>query len=141
MTQLGTGEAFITALNEKGIPTPLVHTLLVAPASRMDVLEDFELSDSIRSSKLVRKYHEVDDRDSAYEILQEKLAMAAGASEKEIEEKKTKKEEPTTLEKILDNSITRQIGRTAANMITRSLLGAIGLGGRTTTRKKKSTWF
>ena len=141
MTQLGTGEAFITVLNEKGIPTPLVHTLLVAPASRMDVLEDFELSDSIRSSKLVRKYHEVDDRDSAYEILQEKLAMAAGDSEKEIEEKKTKKEEPTTLEKILDNSITRQIGRTAANMITRSLLGAIGLGGRTTTRKKKSTWF
>ena len=38
ITQLGIGEAFVTALNEKGIPTPLAHTLLRAPQSRMDIL-------------------------------------------------------------------------------------------------------
>ena len=40
LTQLGIGEAFVTILNEKGIPTPLVHTMLVPPQSRMDILSD-----------------------------------------------------------------------------------------------------
>jgi DNA helicase HerA-like ATPase len=38
LTQMGIGEAFVSLLNEKGIPTPLVHTYLVPPATRMDVL-------------------------------------------------------------------------------------------------------
>ncbi|MEL6674925.1 MAG: helicase HerA-like domain-containing protein [Bacteroidota bacterium] len=40
ITSLGIGEAFVTVLNEKGIPTPLVHTMLRAPQSRMDILTD-----------------------------------------------------------------------------------------------------
>ena len=43
ITQLGIGEAFITLLNEKGIPTPLAHTMLCAPRSRMNILEPSEL--------------------------------------------------------------------------------------------------
>ena len=38
LPRLGIGEALVTLLNEKGIPTPLVHTMLVSPHSRMDVL-------------------------------------------------------------------------------------------------------
>src|SRR5688572_9737498 len=56
LTQLGIGEALITALNEKGIPTPLVHTMLVPPRSRMDVLTDTEMDTLINQSKLVKKY-------------------------------------------------------------------------------------
>ena len=40
ITQLGIGEAFVTMLNEKGIPTPLVHTMILPPRSRMDILTD-----------------------------------------------------------------------------------------------------
>jgi uncharacterized protein len=40
LTQMGIGEAFVTLLNEKGIPTPLVHTLLCSPRSRMDILNE-----------------------------------------------------------------------------------------------------
>src|SRR6476620_1144307 len=40
LTQLGIGEAFVTTLNEKGVPTPLVHVLLAPPRSRMDILTD-----------------------------------------------------------------------------------------------------
>ena len=46
LTSLGIGEAAITALNEKGIPTPLAATLLRAPQSRMDILSESEI-DSI----------------------------------------------------------------------------------------------
>lgn len=147
ITQLGIGEAFVTMLNEKGIPTPLVHTMLVPPRSRMDILTDQEIDTLISHSKLVKKYAETVDSQSAYEILTAKLEEAAKKSEEEENEKEkggksaTRKEEKSTIEKVLDNSVTRQIGRTAANVITRSLLGALGLGGRSSSRSKKSGWF
>ncbi len=144
LTQLGIGEAFITILNEKGIPTPLVHTMLVPPQSRMDVLSDSEIETLVNKSKLAKKYAETDDTESAYEILNAKLEEAAARSEVREEEKKTsRRPQKSTIEKVLDNSVTRQIGRTAANVITRSLLGALGLGGRSSTRKRKnsSSWF
>ena len=144
LTQLGIGEAFVTLLNEKGIPTPLVHTMLVPPQSRMDILSDEEIQLLVNKSKLVKKYSETDDTESAYEILNAKMEEAAAKSEERIEEKKTsRRAEKSTIEKVLDNSVTRQMGRTAANVITRSLLGALGLGGRSNTRKRKnsSSWF
>lgn len=73
LTKLGTGEALVTVLNEKGMPTPLARTLLRAPMSRMDILTDKELDELISNSKLVVKYNEVINRESAYDILNEKL--------------------------------------------------------------------
>lgn len=52
LTELGIGEALITVLNEKGNPTPLVHCLLAAPHSRMDVLSDAEQEAIVANSKL-----------------------------------------------------------------------------------------
>ena len=142
MTQLGTGEAFVTLLNEKGIPTPLVHTMLVPPSSRMDILSEGELVDIINHSKIKKKYEQTIDSESAYEILTAKMEEAANrtAETAASSSSSSKKEEKSTVEKILDSSVTRQIGRTAANIITRSLLGALGLGGRSSARKKTS-WF
>lgn len=145
LTQLGIGEAFITLLNEKGIPTPLVHTMLVPPRSRMDILTDLEIDGLVNKSKLVKKYAETEDSESAYEILNAKLEEAARKTAEEKDEKAaarpSRKEEKSTVEKVLDNSVTRQIGRTAANVLTRGLLGALGLGGRSSTRRKKNSWF
>jgi hypothetical protein len=76
LTKLGIGEALVTALNEKGIPTPLAATMLRAPMSRMDILEDNELKDLIKTSKLIPKYNEEVDRESAYEMLSEKIEQA-----------------------------------------------------------------
>ena len=83
LTSLGIGEALISALDEKGRPTPLAATLLRAPMSRMDVLSDSELESVIKSSKLVKKYGQIIDRDSAYEMLNEKIEKAEKAAEKE----------------------------------------------------------
>src|SRR5690606_6137904 len=73
ITSLGIGEALISVLNEKGIPTPLAHTMLRAPRSRMDILSDGELKDLLESSTLTHKYNLTTDRESAYEILTKKI--------------------------------------------------------------------
>lgn len=76
ITQMGTGEALVTALDEKGIPTPLAVTAIRAPESRMDVLSTNEIDQIVVSSKLALKYNQVIDRESAYEILNRKILHA-----------------------------------------------------------------
>jgi len=83
LTSLGIGEALVSVLDEKGRPTPLAATLLRAPMSRMDVLTNSELKSVIKKSDLVKKYDEVIDRESAYEILTEKIEKAEKLAEKE----------------------------------------------------------
>ena len=68
-------------LNEKGIPTPLVHTMLFPPRSRMDILSDSEINSLIGRSKMAAKYNQVMDSESAYEILNEKIAQAEKRTE------------------------------------------------------------
>ena len=139
ITELGIGEALVTMLNEKGIPTPLAHTMLCSPRSRMDILTDEEISSINAKSKLVAKYNQEIDSYSAYEILTAKLEVAAQKQEDEKPvSKKAEKEEPSTFETIANNSVVKSIARTAGNTIVRSLLGALGIGGRST---KKSSWF
>ena len=142
LTQLGIGEAFVTLLNEKGIPTPLVHVMLCAPRSRMDVLTRDEIDRINSASKLVSKYAEDIDRESAYEILTAKLEQAAAnpPGEDNTRGGKTPKPEPSTFEKMAENTVVKSMMRTAGNTLVRSLLGAIGLGGRSS-RSKKSSWF
>lgn len=138
ITQLGIGEALVTMLNEKGIPTPLAHTMLCAPRSRMDILTESEIEKLVASSKLVSKYNQEVDSKSAYEILTAKLQEAAENNQQEEEEKKPQKEEPSTFEKVANNTIVKSLVRTAGNTIVRSLLGSLGLGGKT---RRKSSWF
>jgi uncharacterized protein len=126
ITQLGIGEAFITALNEKGIPTPLVHVQLIAPTSRMGILDETEIMIVMAGSDIKEKYDEVIDTESAYEILTEKLDSAMAKAESVVS--------VDTFEKVMKNPIVRQVGRTAATIITRSILGALGMGG-------KRKWF
>jgi uncharacterized protein len=138
ITQLGIGEALVTMLNEKGIPTPLAHVMLCAPRSRMDVLTDAEIDSITAKSKLVAKYNQTIDSESAYEILTAKL-QEAGEKSAEEEGSKSKKEEKSTFEKVADNTIVKSMVRTAGNTIVRSLLGALGMGGRS--RGKTKSWF
>ncbi len=91
LTSLGIGEALVTALDEKGRPTPLAATMMRAPMSRMDVLTDSELEALFDASKLILKYNETIDRESAYEMLTKKIKTA-----KDI---RAKQEEQETLEK------------------------------------------
>jgi uncharacterized protein len=144
LTQLGMGEALVTGLNEKGIPTPLAATLLCSPSSRMNVLSEEELDTICSKSFIAKKYNQDLDSHSAYEMLHERLNKAK-LEEEETEKAAPKtspssKKESSTLDEILSSPVSKQIARTAANVITRSLLGALGLTG-SARGKKKSSWF
>ena len=124
ITQLGIGEALVTLLNEKGVPTPLVHCMMRPPQSRMDILSPEEIDAIVARSKIAGKYNQVIDNQSAYEILTAKLEEAGKNNSGNT------KQETSTIEKILNNPVARTVERTAAAVITRSILGALGLGGR-----------
>lgn len=130
LTSLGIGEAFVTALNEKGIPTPLVATLLRAPVTRMDILSEKEVDDVLKQSRLVEKYAETINRESAEELLMKKIALAdeqaKDKQEKTVKQVHTKKEE-SFFESMSKNTMVRQLGRTLTREITRGLLGVLGV--------------
>ncbi len=147
LTSLGIGEALISGLNEKGVPTPLAATLLSAPKSRMDVLIKEEIDELINGSKLIPKYNETIDRESAYEMLSEKLSEAKKEVEKKVRRKKqTKTTTPkrrtrrtkSTFEQVLSSPTAKQVGRTFVRELTRGILGVLGLGGTTKRRRRKS---
>ncbi|XCF07916.1 helicase HerA-like domain-containing protein [Tamlana crocina] len=83
LTSLGIGEALVSALDEKGRPTPLAATMMRAPMSRMDILSETELTQLLSQSKLAKKYNETVDRESAYELLNDKIERAEAEEAKE----------------------------------------------------------
>lgn len=141
LTSMGIGEAAVTVLSEKGNPTPLAATLLCPPQSRMDILSTEEIDEIVNNSKLVKKYNEVLDRESAYEILNKKLEESRKTAAEEEPERKngSGRVEKSTVEKVLTSTTARQVGRTVAREITRGILGVLGISG--STRKKKNSWF
>ena len=126
---LGIGEAFVTALDEKGIPTPLVHTYLISPESRMDVLSAAEIADLTRKSTLVAKYEQAIDKESAYEILTKRMEQAV-VNAAPTQKTKTVKEEPGMLEQVLNSRAGKSFTNTLIREGTKAILGMFGLGGR-----------
>src|SRR4051795_7003328 len=71
LTSMGTGEAAVTLLSETGVPTPVVHTRLLAPASRMAPADD--VAGAAKASPLWTHYGERTDPQSAREMLAARL--------------------------------------------------------------------
>jgi hypothetical protein len=136
ITELGIGEAFISTLDEKGRPTELVHTLMCPPRSRMDVLTDSEIREILKKSELATKYNVDMDRDSAYEILYERMQQQEEEQEEERFRKQVRqpaeRRSPSTFEKIIKSPVTNTIARE----VTRGLLGVLGLKTRSRSRTK-----
>lgn len=144
LTSIGIGQALISALNEKGIPTPLAATHLRAPMSRIGILTLDEIQQIVSTSSIASKYNEVIDRESAFELLTAKIKEAEEDLQEDNLENKTKNKssktsatEKSTIEKLSENTMVRQVGRAVMKEVTRGLLGVLGLGGN----KKKSGWF
>ncbi len=131
ITQLGIGEALVTILNEKGIPTPLAHCMLCSPRSRMDILTESEIDAIVAKSRIAAKYNQVIDSHSAYEILTEKLEESAKKAEeikKEQQESKEKTRTTTTAKKeksVLEDPVVKSWVRTIGNTLIRGLFGTL----------------
>lgn len=140
VSNLGIGEAFVTALNEKGIPTALVHTYLRAPASRMDILTPKEVKRVVSQSELAQEYNVEIDKETAYEILQDKMkaAQEQANEEPEIKTRKSKarnKKEESIFSEVMNSPLVRDIGRTLAREFTKATLGVLGIKGKKSRRK------
>ena len=122
LTSLGIGEALVTALNEKGIPTPLAATMLRAPESRMGILTDDEIAEINAKSKLVKKYATAVDSESAYEMLTKKIEDAVAQAEQNQKEEiaQDKSSKPSTAS-VVGKSVLKVV--TSASFIR----GAFGI--------------
>lgn len=87
LTSLGTGQALITVLNDKGIPTEVVATHLIPPRAVMGPLRSDVYAQLVRSSPFHSKYDERIERRSAAEIIDEKRAVASRIAEAEAKSK------------------------------------------------------
>ena len=99
LTSLGTGQAVVTVLDEKGRPTPVAPTMLDAPAAVMGPADPGVVSSIVNSSPLLSRYRDAVDNESAFELMQARLADAAKAAEekaaeaqRQLEEAKAQKE-------------------------------------------------
>ena len=81
LTSLGTGQAVVTVLDEKGRPTPVAPTMLDAPAAVMGPAEASVVSSIVNSSPLLARYRDAVDNESAFELMEARLAAAAQAAE------------------------------------------------------------
>ena len=79
LTGMGIGEAAVTILSETGVPTPVVHTRMTPPASRMGPADDVE--GKAKASPLWAKYGQRVDNQSAREILAARMAPPAEEAE------------------------------------------------------------
>jgi DNA helicase HerA-like ATPase len=129
-TQLGTGQALITVLNEKGIPTETVVTHLAPPASFIGPLSAEEYQQQLKSSELFKKYNETVDPRSAFEILNERLLQVRAEQERETIQKQEAKEtrqarpEKSTFEEVISSPVAKQVGRELVRGVFGMLFGS-----------------
>ena len=150
LTTLGTGEALVTVLNPKGVPTPVAAAQIMAPVSQMSAVDDATYAQAIAGSAIARKYATPIDRESAHEILQRKIAEAETVQEPErvsfgapVTFREPRNVEPprarrtTTsrarqpkgvIEEALDSRLAQNVGRQVARTVTQQVVrGLFGL--------------
>jgi hypothetical protein len=125
LTSLGIGEALITVLDSQGRPTPVVATRLLPPDSFMGTLEQKELAAAVQAGSLQGKYARAIDRESAREMLQQKMTTpvvaGANAPSDDLRGPDWKGSAASVAKEILKSPLTRQIGRE----VVRGLFGML----------------
>ncbi|MBK5260796.1 MAG: DUF853 family protein [Thermoanaerobaculia bacterium] len=137
LTKLGTGEALVTVLDPKGVPTQVAAAQIAAPSSSMSAIDDASYAQSISSSVVAAKYSTPIDRESAHEILQRKLAESAGQEEpapratahrQPASSRRAAKEPKGVVEEVLGSRMAQNVARQATRTITQQVVrGLFGL--------------
>ena len=148
--ELGTGEALVSFLDEKGAPSIVERAKILFPMSQIGAITDEQRSQIIASSRIAGKYDEAIDRESAFEkILKqreaeaEKAAEAQAEAEAEKEREREEKEQAKAAKKSsgMKKSIIGSIIGTAATYFAKTLAQQMAkkITGSTHTTKKKTT--
>ncbi|MDO9280820.1 MAG: DUF853 family protein [Methylotenera sp.] len=142
ITELGVGEALVSFLDEKGIPTPVERTFICPPASRIGLATDAERSEAITTSSIFGFYEKAVDRESAYEILKNRAEQSAVEAKEEEgfswggvfdggngDKKSSSSSRSDGVFEAAAKSAARAIGSQLGRQIVRGILGSL-LGGR-----------
>lgn len=155
ITELGVGEALVSFLDEKGIPTMVERAFVIPPHSQIGPVSPEQRQQLLANSLVAGQYETVVDRESAYEMLKAKGEAAAQAAEAEAQAKAEQEEaeriakEEAKAEKssgggdsafgAFAKSAARAVGSNIGREIVRGVLG--GLFGGSSSRRKKSSWW
>ncbi len=138
VTQLGTGEALVSILDEKGAPTPVERVLISPPESQIGPIDSQTRQTLLQRSPIGRRYNQPVDRESAYELLKKK-ALASTQAEQAEEARLNAEKERQKLEKsqkrgsgrkrqsaaeAMIKSAARSIGSQLGRQIIRGVLGS-----------------
>jgi DNA helicase HerA-like ATPase len=142
LTTMGIGQALITVLNEKGIPTEVAVTHLCPPRAVMGPMPEKQYNDLLGQSDVYKKYQESIDPQSAYEILSSKLQQEELAKEQAEQAKAEEKaesinqggrREKSTFEQVLASPVAKEVGK----QLVRGLFGMMfGTPSRSSRSKK-----
>lgn len=152
ISTLGVGEALVSFLDAKGMPSPVEKALIFPPASQLSPIEENEQNHLFQQDVLYRVYRDVVDNFSAYEALLEQEEKHAQQIEQEATKPTAQRKEQNQESGIFDGflrglfgnrkkanagltydisnqvgrNISRQVTRSIGRAITRSILGVIG---------------
>jgi DNA helicase HerA-like ATPase len=156
ITELGVGEALVSTLDHKGVPSVVERTFIAPPRSRIGPMTDEERKEVLARSPVKGTYDEAEDRDSAYEHFQKRATAAqeaaeaaqsesgsvfgsifgggsdqgaAGGTKKKAAAKSAPQVFGESIAKSVARSVASSIGSTIGRQIVRGVLGSL-LGGR-----------
>jgi hypothetical protein len=149
LTSLGIGEALVTVLSPRGVPTPVVATLLAPPASQMAPIPAADLEARVKASPLHSEYAKRIDRESAREVLE---ARAQAAVEQEAvpgpapspastpaRRAKAPASDGPDVGKQIGKALGSPLARSVGRELVRGLFGVLGVS-TTTRRRRKRLW-
>jgi DNA double-strand break repair helicase HerA and related ATPase len=157
LTSLGIGEAVVTGLDPRGVPTAVVACRLIPPASRMAPLTPDELQADIRQSDFTKAYGTAVDRESAFEMLSQRLGKTAGGQGGKKESgpsgpfgnapqypppAKTSGKVAKGAGAVIGGALAGALGSTLARTVGRELIrGVFGmLGGKAPRATRRTRW-
>lgn len=152
ITQLGTGEALVSMLEAKGIPSMVQRTLIRPPSSRLGPITPAERQKLIQESPAIGQYDERVDRESAFEMLQKKAKDAADAEAQQADAGRSRwtipgfgndapppqsggrrppQPRPSNRQTVTEaaiKSVVRSVGSSVGRAIVRGILGSLSRG-------------
>jgi len=131
ITELGKGEALVSVLDGKGVPTIVQRTLIRPPSSRLGPITPEERQRIVKNSPVYGQYEQVEDRESAYEKLLTK-ANARAVEQKQVAEEKAQakaghaapRERESATDRFIKNAAS-SVGRQLGNALIRGILGSL----------------
>jgi DNA double-strand break repair helicase HerA and related ATPase len=135
ITELGVGEALVSVLDLKGVPTMVERTLIRPPSGRLGPIGDDERRKLIKASPVYGLYDETVDRESAYELLAKRTEKISRGRTSPVEEPSpvrrsqapSARTRETATERFIKN-VAGSVGREVGNMVVRQVFRGI-LGG------------